>query len=96
MFFLLDPPSLDGNFPKDRAVVEGSNITLQCKVTAANPEPNITWYNMTANGTALSYGIYLTFAYISRSDTGHYYCVVKNGVGQAVTSKISVLHVQCK
>jgi len=57
-------------YPQNHTIVEGGNLTLQCRVTAANPEPNITWYSVTANSTALSYGANLTFVNISRSDAG--------------------------
>jgi len=63
---------------------------------AANPEPNITWYTVTANNTALSYGANLTFVNISRSEAGKYYCVVGNGVSGAVTSGISTVNVRCE
>ncbi len=91
-----DPPSLNDVYPRNHTVVEGVNVTLQCKVTAANPKPNITWYSVTANNTVLWYGVNLTFTRISRSDAGQYYCVVVNGIGQAVTSRISTIDVQCK
>ena len=78
-------------------MVEGGNLTLQCKVTAANPKSNITWYSVTVNNTVLSYGVNLTFSRISRSDAGQWdYCVVGNGIDQAVTSRISTIDVQCK
>ncbi|KAL9951750.1 hypothetical protein ACROYT_G044474 [Oculina patagonica] len=89
-------PSLDALFPCNHTAIEGVNLTLQCKVTAANPKPNITWYSVTANNTILWYGVNLTFTRISRSDAGQYYCVVGNGIGQAVTSRISNIDVQCK
>jgi len=91
-----DPPSLDAMYPQNHTIVEGENLALQCRVTAANPEPNITWYSVTANSTALSYGANLTFVNISRFDAGMYYCVVGNGIGKAVTSKVSTVDVLCK
>ena len=65
-------------------------------MTAANPEPNITWYSDTTNNTVLFYGANLTFINISRSDAGRYYCVVGNGVGKDVKSEVSTVNVQCK
>ena len=41
-------------------------MSLQCNVTAANPEPNITWYSATGNDTVLSDAVRLTFFNISR------------------------------
>ncbi|KAL9951754.1 hypothetical protein ACROYT_G044478, partial [Oculina patagonica] len=90
------PPSLDDVYPHNHTTIKGGNLTLQCKVTAANPKPNITWYSVTANNTVLWYGVNLTFTRISRSDAGQYYCVVGNEIGQAVTSRISTVDVQCK
>lgn len=95
-FDFADPPPLDANHPCDNTTVEGENLTLQCRVTAANPEPNITWYSVTANNTALSYGFNLTFINISRSDAGKYYCLADNGIERAVKSRIATTEVLCK
>ena len=94
--FFSDPPSLDDAYPQNQTAVEGSNVTLQCKVTAAKPKPNITWYSVTSNNTELWYGVNLTFSRISRSDAAQYYCVAENGIGQAETSRISTIDIQCK
>ena len=96
LFFSADPPSLDSSFPYNHTVTEGNNLTLQCKVTAANPTPNITWYNVSTNKTLISYKDNLTFGLITRSDAGRYQCVVENGIGQAAVSRISTVDVQCK
>ena len=93
---LSDSPSLDPKYPSNATIVEGGNLTPQCRVTAANPEPNITWYRFTANNTALSYRANLTFVNASRGDAGKYYCVAGNGIGKAVTSAISTVDVQCE
>ena len=77
-------------------VVEGSNITLQCKVTGANPKPNITWYGVSTNSTPISYEDNLTFTRIPRSHAGKYYCVVDNGIGDVAESRICTVDVQCK
>lgn len=90
------PPSLDAKHLSKVTIVEGGNLILQCRVRAANPEPNITWYSVTANNTALSYGANLTFVNISRGDAGKYYCVAGNGIVKAVTSGISVIDVHCE
>jgi len=95
-FVFADPPSLEATQPYDNTIVEGKNLTLLCRVTAANPEPNITWYSVTANNTALSYGVNLTFVNISRSDAGKYYCLADNSIGQAVKSRIATTEVLCK
>ncbi|CAH3192554.1 unnamed protein product, partial [Porites evermanni] len=88
------PPLLDVTYPRDHTITEGSTITLQCKVTAANPQPNITWYSVAINNTALSYGVNFTFVNISRNHTGKYYCLVDNGIDKAVTSRVSTVNVQ--
>ena len=87
---------MDAIYPRDHTIVEGSNVTLQCRVTAANPEPNVTWYSVTANNTALSHGDSLKFINISRSTVGKFYCVVGNGMCKTVTSRASRVDVQCK
>ena len=96
LFCSADPPSLDSSLPYNHTVTEGNNLTLQCKVTAANPTPNITWYNVSTNKTLISYKDNLTFGLITRSNAGRYQCVVENGIGQAAVSRISTVDVQCK
>ena len=96
LFCSADPPSLDSSFPYNHTVTEGNNLTLQCKVTAANPTPNITWYSVSATKTLISYKDNLTFGLITRSHAGRYQCVVENGIGQAAVSRISTVDVQCK
>ena len=96
LFCFADPPSLDSSFPYNHTVTEGNNLTLQCKVTAANPTPNITWYNVSTNKTLISYKDNLTFGLITRSHAGRYQCAVENGIGQAAVSRISTVDVQCK
>ena len=93
---LLDSPSLDPICSRNHTIVEGSNLTLQCTVAAANPEPNITWYSVTANSIALAQGVNLTFINISRTDAGKYYCVARNRVGKPATSGVSEVNVLCK
>ena len=88
-----DSPSLIGSHPLHNTLVEGENLTLQCTVTAANPEPNITWYRAAANDTPLSYGFNLTFINISRFHMGKYYCVVSNGVGNKAISRTATVNV---
>ena len=88
-----DSPSLIGSHPLHNTLVEGENLTLQCTVTASNPEPNITWYRAAANDTPLSYGVNLTFINISRSHMGKYYCVVSNGVGNRAISRTATVNV---
>ena len=65
-------------------------------MTAANPQPNITWYSVAINNTVLSYGVNITFVNISRNHTGKYYCLVDNGIDKVVTSRVSTVNVQCK
>ena len=93
---LTDPLSLDVRYPRNHTVSEGGNLTLQCVVTVGHPHPNITWYNVTRNSTEIYYGAHLTLGSISRFHAGKYYCVATNGIGSAVTSKISTIDVQCK
>ena len=93
---LSDSPSLQTTYPRDNTVVEGNKLTLLCKVTASNPRPNITWYSVSANDTVLSYEANFTFSNISRHDAGKYFCAADNGIGKAVTSRISSIEVHCK
>ena len=84
------------SYPRNHTVIEGSNLILQCAVTAANPLPNITWYNAQARNTDISNSGRLNFVNISRDQSGRYYCVATNGIGLAVISGMSTIDVQCK
>ena len=100
LFFFLgivDEPFLDANYPQDHSVVEGDNLTLQCRVTAANPVPNVTWYRVNKKlDTVHSYGVNASFVNISRTYGGKYYCVARNGIGKAAVSRFSFVNVLCK
>ena len=96
LFFFSDPPSFIDLKNQTKEIVEGVKMSLQCNVTAANPEPNITWYSATGNDTVLSNAVHLTFSNISRSNSGNYFCVAENGIGPKLTSGMITLNVQCK
>ena len=95
-FFFSDPPSFIDLKNQTKEIVEGVKMSLQCNVTAANPEPNITWYSATGNDTVLSNAVHLTFSNISRSNSGNYFCMAENGIGPKLTSGMITLNVQCK
>ena len=84
------------SYPRNHTVIEGSNLILQCVVTAANPLPNITWHNALTRNTEISNRGRLNFVNISRDQSGRYYCVATNGIGLAVISRMSTIDVQCK
>nr|XP_058955959.1 B-cell receptor CD22-like [Pocillopora verrucosa] len=88
------PPSFIDLKNQTKEIVEGVKMSLQCNVTAANPEPNITWYSATGNDTVLSNAVHLTFSNISRSNSGNYFCVAENGIGPKLTSGMITLNVQ--
>ena len=94
--FFSDPPSFIDLKNQTKEIVEGVKMSLQCNVTVANPEPNITWYSATGNDTVLSDAVRLTFFNISRSNSGNYFCVAENGIGPKLTSGMIILNVQCK
>ena len=94
--FFSDPPSFIDLKNQTKEIVEGVKMSLQCNVTVANPEPNITWYSATGNDTVLSNAVHLTFSNISRSNSGNYFCVAENGIGPKLTSGMIILNVQCK
>ena len=96
LFFFSDPPSFIDLKNQTKEIVEGVKMSLQCNVTVANPEPNITWYSATGNDTVLSNAVHLTFSNISRSNSGNYFCVAENGIGPKLTSGMITLNVQCK
>ena len=61
----------------------------------SSPQYNVV-YNVTRNSTEIYYGEHLTLGSISKFHARKYYCVATNGIGSAVTSKISTIDVQCK
>lgn len=78
-------------------VVEGATATLECRVTAANPNSSITWrwYNTENPSTVLQNGPTLSFPNIHRNRSGSYRCTASNSVGTSFAVS-NYLDVQCE
>ena len=84
-----DQPSFTSR-PSNQTVIEGTNVTFLCTATG-NPTPTIKWMK---NGTSMSEKDTLAFE-TSRNDSGKYWCLAKNGLGDAINTTV-YLDVQCK
>ncbi|KAJ8038941.1 Hemicentin-1 [Holothuria leucospilota] len=69
--------------------VQGETVTLECNVTDAHPPADITWYrdsrplhNAEDLGLIVDFsGRLLSIPHVQNQDTGHYYCIARNSVG---------------
>ena len=95
MFPLIVPPHLDDNYPQNKTLVEGDELSLHCKVNAADPAPNITWKKLDEDGRSFDVGETLTFT-TNRTDDGKYRCFAENGIGDIVKSRVATVVVHCK
>ena len=86
---VLVPPSFTKR-PSNQTVVEGTNVTFLCTATG-NPTPTVTWMK---DGSSVAEGETLGFE-TSRNDSGKYWCLAKNGLGEAINTTV-YLDVQCK
>ena len=86
---VLVPPSFTKR-PSNQTVVEGTNVTFLCTATG-NPTPTVTWMK---DGSSVAEGETLGFE-TSRNDSGKYWCLAKNGLGEAINTTV-YLDVKCK
>ena len=89
-----DPPSLDPNFPRDHSITEGETLTLRCVVKAGNPFPNITWIKLNDPERVFPIDINLNLSNVAHSDEGKYRCLLENGVGGQMWSRVARVKVQ--
>ena len=92
---LIVPPHLDDNYPQNKTLVEGDELSLHCKVNAADPAPNITWKKFDEDGRRFNVGETLIFT-ANRTDEGKYRCFAENGIGDNVMSRVATVVVRCK
>ena len=87
IYFVSDPPEIDGPGDSQHAVLEGGDITLACGTsTVGNPTPTISWTDN--NGTTVSDGpgisgldtLMLTITSVTRNHTGNWTCSVENSI----------------
>ena len=76
---------------RDQAtVIEGTKIIFNCSATG-NPHPDMSWLK---DGKTVAEGDTLSLE-TSRNDSGIYWCLAKNGVGEVINAT-AYLDVQCK
>ena len=80
--------------PQNRTVEEGSNCTMFCNANSSLPV-KIVWEKAGKEGNFLSYGSVFSMTNVSRSDTGIYRCIAKNGIALPATAT-ALLNVLCK
>ncbi|XP_028446067.1 B-cell receptor CD22-like isoform X1 [Perca flavescens] len=76
-----------GSVSPSAEIVEGSSVTLTCS-SDANPAANYTWYKEKPVYKYLSEGSQLDFSSIQSSDSGQYYCKVKNELGKYININV--------
>lgn len=95
---LTDKPEIKSITPNPYRVLEGNTATLQCALTAANPNTNIIWKWVKNDSptTVLSETANYTISYsIQRTMSGSYSCTAMNTVDTSAATIITV-DVQCK
>ena len=94
LFSYPDPPIIDPVYPKDLNTTEEESVTLQCIIKESNPHANVTWIKLSDPGKVLSRGPVLNLTSVRRGDEGKYRCLVENGVGGQIKSRIAKLEVK--
>ena len=83
--------------PSPFKVIEGQTATLECTVTAANPNTGITWkwFKTDSPNNVLHNEPNYTIPNIQRGRSGSYSCTASNTVGTSEAATVYV-NVQCK
>lgn len=78
-------------------VTEGRTVVLECNVTDANPNTNITWkwFRSSSNTSFPHNGPIYTISDITRNKAGLYNCMAINSAGTSLPTSTYV-NVQCK
>ena len=84
---------LDPAYPKNKTVVEGQSVSLQCRFTA-NPVASVTWKKLEEPDRKFPAGAQLKLS-TTRFDAGSYQCVVENQFGSSASAVVHV-SVHCK
>ena len=69
-------------------------MTLQCIIKESNPHAKVTWIKLSDPGKVLSRGPVLNLTSVRHGDEGKYRCLVGNGVGGKIKSRIAKLEVK--
>ena len=91
-----DKPEVSPGLNSPYTAREGNTCTLICVVAAANPNTNITWRWIKADGpdVILHNGSTYTIANITRGRSGTYNCLASNTVG--TSDAVILVDVHCK
>lgn len=93
---MADPPSLTSRAPNQLGLEGDPEITLTCTADG-EPQPNITWTQVFANGTD-SHVLSTREQFIlpsNRTSDGTYRCKASNGIGSDVNHTVTVV-VNCE
>lgn len=88
-FFLPDPPAVEQ--VQNATVIEGTDLTKECNVTAGTPPLTVFWENV-RSGQVIP-GKLLNITNITRYQT-EYRCIANNTCGSVWT--MMFIYVQCK
>lgn len=95
MYVFIDKPDVITRMPSPYRVIEGQKATLECLVTAANPNTSIIWrwFKTDSPSNVLYNGSICHVHDIQRNMSGLYNCTASNSVGtaEAVTITVDVL-----
>lgn len=96
-FHIIDKPEVTISLSSSHTVIEGQRATLECTLTAANPNTSITWkwFKTAYPITVLLYGPTYTILNVHRNMSDSYSCTAINSVGVSKAAMI-YLDVQCK
>lgn len=97
LFCWKDKPEVTTHTSNPYRVIEGKTATLECTLTAANPNTTITWrwFKTGHPKDTLYNGQNYTIPHIQRHETGPYSCTANNSVGSSEATAIEV-DVQCE
>lgn len=93
-FLLLSEfPALDTSFLRNKTVIEGNLVTLQCVPLGNKDKVNVTWIKKSEGSSPLLMSVNFTMN-ATRFDSGEYYCILSNGVDsvKSLTVYVDVLY----
>lgn len=96
LLFVIDKPDVSSTTSSPYRVIEGRIATLECRVTDANPNTNLTWnwFHTDSPSKVFHSGPNFTIPSIPRNRSGSYNCTATNSVGTSLAASIEV-DVQC-
>lgn len=85
-------PEVISTLKSQYPIIEGQTAELECTVTNANPDTNITWkwYKSNIPGNVLYRGPIYSISNIKRDMKGSYNCTAKNSIGESLAAMINI------